>query len=187
MSKPTMTFQDLLDAKIAILGGEKPAIVAKKLGIDGRTLAKKLSLMDKAYSSNLPSLKLDKEIMQATIIHRLEPIREQLSEKSLEIIEKADTRVSAMIENGEMDDPVALADISEKYSKRLSRLTGMDVDPGAGSDAPKDISPRIVNIFARFIGPVRLEKIQAEVAKRKVVDSQTMPPAEDEAIEGEIV
>lgn len=174
MKNNELTIQQIIDAKMAIINGRAIKDIAKDMEVSAKFLKTTLSRIDGIYASNLPALKADQEIIKATIMDKLEPLRDELSDKSVQITRIADNRLIKVLE-----DPKSrifakdLATISDTHSKRFERLTGIDKDKDAGDRGPAEMSPRIVQIFNRFLSKDDIQEVLDENAKKsKTVDAE---------------
>ena len=168
-----MTMQQLLDAKVMVVTGTSIKTAAKKINVSPSALKKKLDHLDSLYSSKLPSLQLDHEMVKATIMEKLEPIREELSGAAIEIVRLADKKLIKALKTKGIVKLTELSNIADTASKRMERMTGIDKGSDDGKDdGPRNINVQIVKMMGRFLSPEQLKTLQekADRAKSESID-----------------
>ncbi len=151
MKNAVPKFSTIVQAQADVITGSTDKEIKKKYGISKTSLKLKTAKINEIMASDLPETSLEKKIISEAISERLEPIKTELAVKSLEIIRKTDNEIinrlnkaPDLIKSGE------LINMSDIFSKRLSRLTGLDEDPDAGIDVEKNRNKNI-NVFVQNI------------------------------------
>ena len=139
----------IVQAKADELVGLGTRGLKKKYGIGKKDLSVRIEAMNQILTSDSPNLSVERQIISEAISDRLKPIKEELAVKSLEIVRMADEEVVERLKTPELLKEKDLISISDTYSKRLSRLTGIEEDPGAGEDTDKRV--KNVNVFVQNI------------------------------------
>lgn len=163
-----------------IVQGKTPEQAEKDNELPKGTLHNVDAKVGELLESTDPNTALQRRIISEALTDRLKPIKEDLSVKSLELTQKADSVLAERLENsaGMISDKNLLA-ISDIHSKRLARLTGIEEDPTAGYD---DSSSRAktVNIMVQNIFQGHRQKLERERA------GINCAPTEPEPIQGEL-
>ena len=175
MKSLKISLENLLDAKIEFVAGASLSYLSKKYKISVPSLKARFLMLDKITNSKVPALHTTQQIISNSIEDKLVEVRENLSTKSLEIIEKADERVLNELTDVSREIPAKdAASISDLYAKRLGRLTGIEVDPDDGRDPEKmnRINVIINTTMDRFRKDVMGEekKEKPHIVEAEVVD-----------------
>jgi len=150
---PNLSLDNLIQARIDYYNGTEVKDIAKSYKTTTHIINKKFQALDSlsvAISEN-KQLSVENKILNSTLERKLAPIRETLTDRSIEIIKEADKVTMELLPLAEK--ATDSAKVSDIYSKRLARLTGLEVDPEAGSSeakVKKDAPIYIQNIFNRF-------------------------------------
>lgn len=166
----------LVDAEIDKIQGMSDAAIAKKNGVARGALKKRQEKLSVIIESTSPMMEFERKIISDVISDRLKPIKEELALKSLEIVRQADGIVVERLTNQpkkiKMKD---LISISDTHSKRLARITGIEEDPGAGTDTPE--RTKFINTYTQNIFNIHDKKLEDE--RLKVNDTTPTPIYDD--------
>jgi len=165
-------FQSLIDAKVDILSGMSKAKASKKHGISVKILEDRLERIDNTLESKLPALSVERQLISDALSEKLRPIKEELSMKSLEILRKADEIILNRLQtDAEAMDTKDILKASDQHSSRLARITGMEEDPGAGTDP--NARSKVVNTFVQNIFHNHTKKLEED--RGKINDTSPTP------------
>lgn len=175
-------FQTIIDAKIDEISGMSQKKISKKHKIAPTILKDRLERIDNVLESRLPALSVERQIISEALSEKLKPIKEELSLKSLEIIRKADEIIYQRLTTE--PDEITTKDVlraSDIHSSRLARITGIEEDPGAGTDP--NARAKIVNTYVQNIFNNHAKNLEQE---RLSVNDTTPTPVDTPAEEGEL-
>lgn len=163
-----------------IVQGKTPEQAEKDNELPKGTLHNVDAKVGELLESTNPNTALQRRIISEALTDRLKPIKEDLSVKSLELTNKADTILAERLEKsaGMISDKNLLA-ISDIHSKRLARLTGIEEDPTAGHD-DSSLRAKTVNIMVQNIFQGHRQKLERERA------GINCAPTAPEPIQGEL-
>lgn len=163
-----------------IVQGKTPEQAEKDNELPKGTLHNVDAKVGELLESTDPNTALQRRIISEALTDRLKPIKEDLSVKSLELTQKADSILAERLEKsaGMISDKNLLA-ISDVHSKRLARLTGIEEDPTAGHD-DSSLRAKTVNIMVQNIFQGHRQKLERERA------GINCTPTESEPIQGEL-
>lgn len=167
--KEKIKFSTIVAAQAENLIGASDAKLKQKFGISKKKLESTALKLNEIVSSNSPNLTLEKKIISEAISDHLKPIKEELALKSLEIIRKADEVLLQRLDSPEIIRTGEMVGVSDVYSKRLARLTGIEEDPNAGKE-PEERSKN-VNIFVQNIFAEHKKNLEKKRNLINVVDN----------------
>jgi hypothetical protein len=150
MKKSKTKLSTVVEAQADIITGATNKEIKDRYGVSKSSVALKTAKINEIINSDMSEDSLEKRIITEAISDRLKPIKSELATKSLEIIRKTDDELLYRLENqaGLIDEKV-LVNISDTFSKRLSRLVALDEDPNAG--IPVDSRNKTTNVFIQNI------------------------------------
>jgi hypothetical protein len=165
-------FQSIVDAKIDILSGSSISEASKKHGISKTLLKDRLERIDEVLESDLPALTTERQLISQALSDKLKPIKEELSMKSLEILKKADDIILDRLANAPDDmDTKDVLKASDQHSARLARITGIEEDPGAGTDP--NARAKVINTFVQNIFHNHTKKLEKD--RGRINDTSLTP------------
>jgi hypothetical protein len=150
-TKPKIS--ELVNAQIDYYAGATEKEIKSKYGISKSRLASTTTKINEILASDSDSTSFERKIISEALSDKLRPIKEEISLKSLEIIRKTDEEVSKRLDSPEGEEMKDLVKVSDIYSRRLARITGMEEDPSAGEVDPlaraKTVNVFINNVFQK--------------------------------------
>lgn len=161
------TFDAIVEAYIRYLGGEALSKIGKDLKLSQDVLEDRFKRLDLASNSKLPSLSMERQLINEVLSDKLKPIKEELSVRAVEILREADDIIITKLRNER--DSLKLSDLvkaADSYEGRLARITGLEEDPSQGPDR-NDRNNR-VNIFIKELFPNHSDKLDND--RKKVND-----------------
>jgi len=163
-----------------IVQGKTPEQAEKDNELPKGTLHNVDAKVGELLESTDPNTALQRRIISEALTDRLKPIKEDLSVKSLELTQKADSVLAERLEKsaGMISDKNLLA-ISDVHSKRLARLTGIEEDPTAGHD-DSSLRAKTVNIMVQNIFQGHRERLARERAGINCTPEPTSEPIQGE-------
>lgn len=148
--KEKIKFSTIVEAQADMVIGSSEKELKSKHGLSKKKITTAAAKINSIMASNDPALSLERKIISEAITDRLKPIKEELAVKSLEIVRRADEELLNRLETPELVKTNEMISISDTFSKRLSRLTGIEEDPTAGEN-PENLRSKNVNIFVQNI------------------------------------
>lgn len=163
----------LVEVAVDRIQGLPMSQIAKKHNVSTSFLTKRTGNLSEVMSSTSPTMEFERKIISDAISERLKPIKADLAVKSLEIIKKTDDIVAERLS----DDPESiktkdLISISDTYSRRLARLTGIEESPeevDTGASRTKIVNSYVQNIFNSHNKELERERTEVNDTKPKVV------------------
>jgi hypothetical protein len=145
-----INFSTIVEAQADSLVGTSNKSLKDKYGVSKRRIDVASQKINEIIGSDSPGLTLERKIISEAITDRLKPIKEELAVKSLEIIRKTDEELLNRLDTPELIKTNEMVSISDTFSKRFARLTGIEEDPNGGEN-PIDSRNKNVNIFVQNI------------------------------------
>ncbi len=167
--KEKIKFSTIVQAQAENLIGISDTKLKQKFGISKKKLESTALKLNEIVSSNSPNLTLEKKIISEAISDHLKPIKEELAIKSLEIIRKVDEVLLQRLDTPEIIRTGEMVGVSDIYSKRLARLTGIEEDPNAGKEPEQ--RTKNVNIFVQNIFEEHKKNLEKKRNLINVVDN----------------
>jgi len=169
----TIPINALVDVEVEKIQGVPMSKIAKRHNVSTSFLTKRTGNLSEVMSSASPTMEFERKIISEAISDRLKPIKEDLAVKSLEIIKKTDDIVAGRLSNNpDLIKTKDLISISDTYSRRLARLTGLEESPeelDTGASRTKIVNSYVQNIFNSHGKELERERTEVNDTKPKVV------------------
>jgi len=155
MPRKKNTLSEVVEMKAQQVIGTPISEIAKEFNQSTRIVQRKLDTFSTVLNSKNELLSGEGQILKEKLSDKLEIFKNELTNKAIDVIKKADTITLNRLENLKTTAKDA-AQISEIYTKRLSGLTNMeDLNPDKDEKENTQINIYINEMINRVCPPKR--------------------------------